>query len=799
MSADANILGKGFLKKPYKLPFYEGDKYDNLILRYLGKDNVDWEYTFRYKNNEFGRVVGIRVQNPNKFIDPSQFNIPDKILASIEQSDLKAKNLDKPPFLNPTGDCGYYKNDFKESLCNRDYYIHSNGNTSTSSGWVCSLNNSINTNYMKDLGPSDTQVFRLQFNFDNSQMPLCEENKGDLLSEVADINSSQDKDKLFKDQHFQEAYDKANDVLANAESTKDEISDALNDLKNARDNAKKDLGNVLTTPVISTQPQGGDEYYKGDKANPINVVAGDVGENELLTYQWYENDVNSNQNGTRIEGEIGSSYTPSTDTVGQKYYYVEITNTNLISNNTDKVVSDVVGIKVRKALTPVITTQPQSAEYYKEDNATSLNVAVEDVANDEGISYQWYENDVDSNENGTKIENEKNSSYTPSTDTVEQKYYYVEITNTNTSKNRKETIASDVARIKVKRHTPSGGGSSSESGSEGGSSSENASGGSGSSTTESSIDTSKTLAGADRYETAVKISQDGWNKSDNVIIASGDAYADALVASPFSTKQNAPVLLTRQGDIPNVTFAEIKRLSAKNITIIGGENVVSSEVVKDLEKSGLKVNRIAGKDRFETSLKVAKALYGDKSIDKIYIAGGYAPADAVSISARAGIENTPIIFVGKDNIDKATEDFIKAKKVNSAYIIGGTDVVSDSVKDALNKVTTSDISKNRIAGKDRYETNASIIKNLYQNNSNTNSSNSNNMDTIYVTESEKLIDSLVISPLAAKKNAPVVLTSSELKDSQKDMFNQGNIKSIVRVGGQVKEKVVKSIVELLTK
>ncbi|MDR1774333.1 MAG: cell wall-binding repeat-containing protein, partial [Clostridioides sp.] len=83
------------------------------------------------------------------------------------------------------------------------------------------------------------------------------------------------------------------------------------------------------------------------------------------------------------------------------------------------------------------------------------------------------------------------------------------------------------------------------------------------------------------------------------------------------------------------------------------------------------------------------------------------------------------------------------------------------------------------------------------NNTNTNASNSNKMDIIYVTESEKLIDSLVISPLAAKKNAPVVLTSSELKDSQKDVFNQRIIKNIVRVGGEVKEHVVNSIVDLL--
>ncbi|MGV8983299.1 cell wall-binding repeat-containing protein, partial [Clostridium sp.] len=40
------------------------------------------------------------------------------------------------------------------------------------------------------------------------------------------------------------------------------------------------------------------------------------------------------------------------------------------------------------------------------------------------------------------------------------------------------------------------------------------------------------ISGKDRYETALKIVQNGWEKSDSAVIARGDDLADALSAAP---------------------------------------------------------------------------------------------------------------------------------------------------------------------------------------------------------------------------------------------------------------------------
>ena len=46
--------------------------------------------------------------------------------------------------------------------------------------------------------------------------------------------------------------------------------------------------------------------------------------------------------------------------------------------------------------------------------------------------------------------------------------------------------------------------------------------------------TNETLIGKNRIETAVKISKDGWNSAETVILVNDGAIADALTATPLA-------------------------------------------------------------------------------------------------------------------------------------------------------------------------------------------------------------------------------------------------------------------------
>lgn len=97
------------------------------------------------------------------------------------------------------------------------------------------------------------------------------------------------------------------------------------------------------------------------------------------------------------------------------------------------------------------------------------------------------------------------------------------------------------------------------------------------------------LAGSDRYKTAVEIAKAYktiLNKDiDTIIIANGEDYPDSLCAGPFASKNNAAILLTNSNKLNKDTKEYIEfNKNIKKVIIVGGENSVSKDIEKDLEK-----------------------------------------------------------------------------------------------------------------------------------------------------------------------------------------------------------------------
>ncbi len=217
-------------------------------------------------------------------------------------------------------------------------------------------------------------------------------------------------------------------------------------------------------PSITGQPESNVAYNQGSAATALSVTAS-VTDGGMLSYQWYENTINSNTGGTAV-GTDSSTYTPSTATAGTLYYYCEVTNTNTgvsgvqTATNTSSVAAVVVNTLVNAEM-PGITVHPQSATYNQGNTATPLSVTA-NVSDDGTLSYQWYENTINSNTGGTAVGTDS-STYTPGTATAGTLYYYCEVTNTNPGVNGVQTAAlnSNTAAITVNHF--SGGNSSSSS------------------------------------------------------------------------------------------------------------------------------------------------------------------------------------------------------------------------------------------------------------------------------------------------------------------------------------------------
>lgn len=302
----------------------------------------------------------------------------------------------------------------------------------------------------------------------------------------------------------------------------------------------------------------------------------------------------------------------------------------------------------------------------------------------------------------------------------------------------------------------------------------------------SNASTKDTLTGSGRWETAIKISQAGWTKSESAVLVNDNSIADALSATPFAKAKDAPILLTQSNKLDSRTKAELKRLGVKNVYLIGGSIALSSEIEKQLNAENINFERISGNSRYDTSLKLAEKLDREKSISKIVVVNGEKGlADAVSVGAIAAQENMPIILSDSENGTEVADNFIDSKDIAKSYVIGGTYSISNSVERSLPNAT-------RIAGSSRSETNAKIIEEFYKD---------TDIKNIYVTKDgtknkNDLIDSLAVGVLAAKNSSPIVLAGNKLDTTQKDVLNTKIIDKVTQIGGLGNENVVEDILDI---
>ncbi|MFY0935998.1 cell wall-binding protein Cwp10 [Clostridioides difficile] len=333
-----------------------------------------------------------------------------------------------------------------------------------------------------------------------------------------------------------------------------------------------------------------------------------------------------------------------------------------------------------------------------------------------------------------------------------------------------------------------GGGSNS-----GGSSSGGSSGGGNSSDSTSNV-TVKKLKGADRFETAIKISQSGWTKSDTVVIVNGEdkSMVDGLTATPLASIKNSPILLSSNEKLPQKTVEELKRLNPSKVVVIGGNNSMPNSVVEAIKavNSKISVQRIGGDTRYQTSINIAKEIDKTNNVSKLYIGAGNGEADSLSIASLAGKEKTPIVLTQKDGVDNEAEQFIKSNKVSNIYFIGGVEKISNKAIEQVGKIANKDISNNRVAGQTRQETNAKVIDKFYS---------QSKLDGVVVANQDKLIDALAVGPLAAKNNSPVILATNTLDKSQESSLKGKNSSKLFEVGGGIASSVIDKIKSLIEK
>ena len=303
------------------------------------------------------------------------------------------------------------------------------------------------------------------------------------------------------------------------------------------------------------------------------------------------------------------------------------------------------------------------------------------------------------------------------------------------------------------------------------------------------------LAGDNRYATAAEIAKAAYpSGAKTVVLASGMTYADALAGVPLASNLNAPILLATNKSLPRETTNALEKLGTKKVIILGGYGAISKQVEKTLNNQGITTERYEGKSRFGTATAIAEKL-SEKPTSVFFVYYNDFP-DALSASTAAALKKAPIIYLTtKGDIHPETAAYLeklkKAGSVKNAYIIGGTGVIDDNMKDKVG--TALGVTPKRLAGANRYETCVAVnneFKSLLSGTS------------LCLATGADYPDALAGGVFAAIQKSPLFLVNGKVKnltlsDKQKAYLKTRTTQKIFTFGGKtaVPDSHVKTIVD----
>ena len=189
------------------------------------------------------------------------------------------------------------------------------------------------------------------------------------------------------------------------------------------------------------------------------------------------------------------------------------------------------------------------------------------------------------------------------------------------------------------------------------------------------------VSGDDRYATALALAllafPDG---ADEVFVASGGNFPDALAASAAAGSRGVPVLLVPpgSGSADSATRSVIAELGATRVVAAGGTAVISSNYLDSL-KSGTAVTslvRRGGADRYKTAASINE--YAFPTATAGYIASGVNFPDALAAAAVAGAQNAPLHLSPGSCLPAAAVGHLTLSGVDSLTFVGGTAVLTSN-------------------------------------------------------------------------------------------------------------------------
>lgn len=198
------------------------------------------------------------------------------------------------------------------------------------------------------------------------------------------------------------------------------------------------------------------------------------------------------------------------------------------------------------------------------------------------------------------------------------------------------------------------------------------------------------LAGADRAATAAAAARravDVWRAAgvdgagEEVLVASGGDFPDALAAGPLAAAGRRPLLLVGADEVPAATAAALAELGASRVTVVGGTGVVGAGVAAALAEDHT-VDRLAGDSRYATAAVVAAAaVAAGADPDVVVVASGGTFPDALAAGPAAAARGGLLLLTGGDQLAAPVAAHVRERgdRLTWLAVAGGPSVIADAV------------------------------------------------------------------------------------------------------------------------
>jgi putative cell wall-binding protein len=253
------------------------------------------------------------------------------------------------------------------------------------------------------------------------------------------------------------------------------------------------------------------------------------------------------------------------------------------------------------------------------------------------------------------------------------------------------------------------------------------------------------IGGPDRFTVASAISREAFPEgADTVYIANGLNFPDALGGGPAAFASGGPLLLVTPTQIPADTSVELARLDPDSIVILGDTPSVSAAVASQLTAYA-PVHRIAGADRFDTSIKTALHAFPD-GVDVLYIATGRNFPDALSAGPAAISRDGTVLIVDGALSEASVELRAALETLAPRRILVVGDALAVSTAFELDLVDLG-YTVERVAGVDRWDTSMRIATEAF-----------GNVDEALLAVGTRFPDALAGGVLAGVRGVPLIVS-----------------------------------------